>query len=280
MTKWKAAKLTDKIMDTQSSQLSRGAPLENNTYTPGFCFTSPQFSVTNHRCFHRRKVSPVAPEMKMPIDFYQLPGSAPCRAVALTAAAVGVEMNFKEVALMKGDHLKPEFLKMNPQHTIPTIDDNGFYLWESRAIMGYLADQYGKNDTLYPKDPKKRAIVNQKLYFDACTLYKAFADCYYPIFFAKEAKNPAKVSSVDAALTFLDKFLEGQDYVAGKSMTLADLSIVATVSTIEIVGHDIKAHKNIARWYAKIKSEAPKYEEYNGAGVKVFKALIDEMMKK
>ncbi|XP_017795363.1 PREDICTED: glutathione S-transferase 1-like [Habropoda laboriosa] len=218
--------------------------------------------------------------IKMPIDFYQLPGSAPCRAVALAAAAIGVEMNLKEVVLMNGEHLKPEYLKMNPQHTIPTIDDNGFYLWESRAIMTYLADQYGKNDSLYPKDPKKRALVNSKLYFDACTLYKAFADCYYPIFFAKEPKNPAKVSSLDAALSFLDKFLEGRDYVAGKNMTLADLSIVSTVSTVEVVGHDIKAHKNIARWYAKIKSEAPKYDQINKAGVEAFKAFIDEMMKK
>lgn len=48
----------------------------------------------------------------MPIDFYQLPGSAPCRAVALAAAALGIEMNFKEVALMNGDNLKPEYLKV------------------------------------------------------------------------------------------------------------------------------------------------------------------------
>lgn len=44
--------------------------------------------------------------------------------------------------------------------------------------MTYLVEQYGKDDSLYPKDPKKRAIVNQRLYFDACTLYKALADYY------------------------------------------------------------------------------------------------------
>lgn len=44
--------------------------------------------------------------------------------------------------------------------------------------MAYLADQYGEDDTLYPKDPKKRAAVNQRLYFDACTLYKAISDYY------------------------------------------------------------------------------------------------------
>lgn len=54
----------------------------------------------------------IVTEIKMPIDFYQLPGSAPCRAVALTAAALGIEMNFKEVNLMNGDNLKPEYLKV------------------------------------------------------------------------------------------------------------------------------------------------------------------------
>ncbi|KMQ84643.1 glutathione s-transferase, partial [Lasius niger] len=105
----------------------------------------------------------------MPIDLYQLPASAPCRAVRLTAAAVGVDLNLKPLDLTAGEHLKPEFLKMNPQHTIPTLDDNGFYLWESRAIMTYLANRYGKDDSLYPKDPKKRAVVDQRLYFDLGT---------------------------------------------------------------------------------------------------------------
>lgn len=69
-------------------------------------------------------------------------------------------------------------LQLNPQHTIPTIDDNGFSLWESRAIMTYFVNQYGKDDTLYPKDPKKRALVDQRLYFDIGTLYARFGDLY------------------------------------------------------------------------------------------------------
>lgn len=70
---------------------------------------------------------------------------------------------------------------MNPQHCIPTLNDNGFVLWESRAIMQYLQNQYGKDDSLYPKDPKKRAIVDQRLYFDLGTLYARFADYYVSI---------------------------------------------------------------------------------------------------
>ncbi|XP_015436974.1 PREDICTED: glutathione S-transferase 1-1-like [Dufourea novaeangliae] len=216
----------------------------------------------------------------MPIDFYHIPGSAPCHAVALTAAAVGVSLNAKPVDLRNGEQMKPEFLKMNPQHTVPTINDNGFILWESRPIMAYLVEQYGKNDSLYPKDPKKRAMVNLRLFFDACTLYKAFGDCYYPTIFAKAPMDQTKYEAVNTALSLLDKFLETDEYVAGKNMTIADLTLTVTVSVIEVVDHDFSEFKNISRWFAKMKVAAPKYEECNNVGLKAFKAAVDELKKK
>lgn len=48
----------------------------------------------------------------MPVDFFYVPGSAPCRSVWLTAKAVGVELNLVETQLAKGEHMKPEFLKV------------------------------------------------------------------------------------------------------------------------------------------------------------------------
>ncbi|KAF3421802.1 hypothetical protein E2986_11895 [Frieseomelitta varia] len=230
--------------------------------------------------------SHVVTEIKMPIISYETTGSPPCRLVRLAAAALGVTLNLKKISFENLEHLTPEYLKMNPQHMVPTIDDDGFIMCErniihvfiSRAIITYLANQYGKDDSLYPKDPKKRALVDQRLYFDACTLYKAFIDYYYPIFIYKAPRDPTKYVAIGTALSFLEKFLEGQDYVAGKTMTLADLAIVVTVSTLEVSSYDLSKYKNVIRWFARIKSEAPKYED-NDVGAKVLKQWSEGVMK-
>lgn len=215
----------------------------------------------------------------MPIDFYHVPGSAPCRAVGLAAAALGIELNRKLVDLMNGAQHKPEFLKINPQHTVPAIDDNGFYLWESRPIMLYLAEQYAPDSKLYPKDPKARAVINQRLFFDVANLYNAFMDYYHTQFFLNQSPDPQKLAKLKTAVGFVETFLKDRSYVAGDNLTLADLSLVTTVSNLDVVGFDLKEYQNVSRWYAQIKKEAPQYDEIDGAGAKAFKAFVDMLAK-
>ncbi|KAH8310312.1 hypothetical protein KR044_000674, partial [Drosophila immigrans] len=209
------------------------------------------------------------------MDFYYAPPSAPCRAVMMAAKALGIELNKKTLNLMEGEHLKPEFVKINPQHTVPTLVDNGFALWESRAILVYLAQKYGKDDSLYPKDLKKQAVVNQRLYFDSGVLMKAFADYYYVQIRLKQPADPEQFKKVEAAFGFLNTFLEGQLYVAGDKLTIADISLLASVSTFEAVDFKISDYPNVAKWYANAQKVVPGWAE-NWENLQLAKALFNQ----
>ncbi|XP_017855534.1 PREDICTED: LOW QUALITY PROTEIN: glutathione S-transferase 1-1-like [Drosophila arizonae] len=137
------------------------------------------------------------------MDFYYLPASAPCRAVLMVARAVGVELNKKLLNTLAGEQLTPEFVKINPQHTIPTLVDNGFSIWESQT------------------------------------------------------------------------FLEGQKFVAGDTLTVADFSIVATVSTFVAADFDIAKYPNVARWYEAVQKVIPGWDE----GLDAMKEWIAEKRK-
>ncbi|XP_034127072.1 glutathione S-transferase D1-like isoform X3 [Drosophila guanche] len=143
------------------------------------------------------------------LDLYYMPSPGASRAVIMTAKAVGVDLNKKVVDVMAREHLKPEFIKINPQHTIPTLVDNGFVLWESRAILIYLVEKYGKDDSLYPKDPQQKAVVNQRLFFDLGTLCQSYVCYYYPQLFddVKKPADPEAFKKIDAAFGQLNTLL-------------------------------------------------------------------------
>ncbi|EDW14665.1 glutathione S-transferase 1-1 [Drosophila mojavensis] len=212
------------------------------------------------------------------MDFYYSPGSAPCRSVLMTAAALGIKLNKKLLNTGEKEQLKPEFIKLNPQHTIPTLVDNGFAIWESRAILIYLVEKYGKDDSLYPKDPQQKALVNQRLYFDMGVLYQAFADYYYPQFRFNKPADPEIFKKVEAAFAFLNTFLEGEQYVAGSRLTIADISILSSVSTIVTVGFPLANYPNVANWYERVQKETPGWAE-NVEGLEKLKERIAGIRK-
>lgn len=76
------------------------------------------------------------------------------------------------IDLYSKEQLKEEFIKINARHTLPTLDDDGFILTESRAIAIYLAEKYfPAGHSLFPKDVKERARIHELLQFDSSTLY-------------------------------------------------------------------------------------------------------------
>ncbi|XP_015436976.1 PREDICTED: glutathione S-transferase 1-1-like [Dufourea novaeangliae] len=209
----------------------------------------------------------------MPIDFYYFPASPPCRSVILLSKAIGVHLNLKTINPLKGEQMKPAFLKINPQHTIPTVDDNGFILCESRSIMGYLVSKYAKNDSLYPKDTKKRGMVDQRLYFDHGILYENMDKCYFPvIFYGRDFINEDDVQAMEKSCELLNTFLEDSEFVAGDTLTIADLAISTTICVLQCFGFDIGRYDNIAAWYNRCKELLDKFgfEEVHAEGTKMF----------
>lgn len=66
-----------------------------------------------------------------------------------------------------------EYLKINPQHTVPTLVDDGKAIWDSNAIISYLVGKYASDDSLYPKDLYQRALVEQRLFFNCSVVFSA-----------------------------------------------------------------------------------------------------------
>lgn len=201
--------------------------------------------------------------------------SAPCRSILMLAEALKLNLNLKPLDLMKGEHLTPEFLKINPQHMIPTLVDNDFSIWESRAILVYLVEKFGRiDDPLYAKDPKTKAVINQRLYFDMGTLFKSFVDYYFASFYGKE-QTPEGLTKFQDSLELLNTFLENSSFVAGtQTLTIADLALYASVSTFEVFDVDLKPYPRVKKWLEMMHQDAPG-RELNAEGVQKMKEAVE-----
>ncbi|XP_049278256.1 glutathione S-transferase 1-like [Anopheles funestus] len=210
------------------------------------------------------------------MDFYYHPASPYCRSVMLVAKALKLNLNMLYIDIMKDEQLRPSFSALNPFHCVPTLVDNDLTLWESRAILVYLVDKYGRtNSRLYPKDAQTRALINQRLFFDHGTLSTRLEDYYYPLYFEGAPAGGEKLEKLEEALSLLNGFLTTNPYAAGPNMTLADYSLVATVSSLEVVQYDLSKYPAIAAWYEACKATIVDYQEINEAGLQQYRQYFE-----
>jgi glutathione S-transferase len=97
----------------------------------------------------------------MALDFYHGHGSPYSWRVWLALELKQAPYNLKILSFQNEDTKKPEFVAINPRHTVPTIVDDGFALWESMAILEYLDERFGTGAKLYPGDLKARARIRR-----------------------------------------------------------------------------------------------------------------------
>lgn len=158
--------------------------------------------------------------------------------------------------------------QMNPQHTIPVLDDNGVIVVDSHAICAYLSEKYGETDRLYPKDLEKRALVDARLHFDSSNLFARLRFLYEPVLFMKSTElADDRIQLLQTSWDILERFLENSLYVCGDEMTIADFSLVSTAaSATEIVPLEREKHLKIIEWMERM-SQLSYYDELNGEGI-------------
>ncbi|KFB53524.1 AGAP004173-PA-like protein [Anopheles sinensis] len=187
--------------------------------------------------------------------------SPPCQNVLLVAKKLGVTLNIKETNVE--DPVEVAALtKINPQHTIPTFVDEGHVIWESYAIAIYLVEKYGKDDALYPKDPKIRSVVNQRLFFDIGTLYKSILANIDAVLEGKQPSEELK-EKLKKALDLTEKFVTERAFVAADHLTIADIFVLGSVTALGWLKYGLEAYPGIRSWVAKVTAEFPDYAEFH-----------------
>eukprot|EP00096_Caligus_rogercresseyi_P012743 TRINITY_DN543_c0_g1_i1.p1 TRINITY_DN543_c0_g1~~TRINITY_DN543_c0_g1_i1.p1 ORF type:complete len:218 (-),score=57.88 TRINITY_DN543_c0_g1_i1:67-720(-) len=209
----------------------------------------------------------------MAVQLYGMDLSAPYRITLMTAEAAGLAYETNDVDLMKGDNMKPEFMELNPQHTIPVMKHDDFVMNESRAIASYLASEFDESGKLYPSScSKTTARIHQRMYFDMGVLNKAFGECVYPKMFRGSEPKPEAFDKLKEVLGWANDMLKETGFAAGtENMTIADICWVATYSSIKESGIlELEEYSELEEWFSKCTALIPNYEKANGNGAKAF----------
>ena len=196
--------------------------------------------------------------------------SAPAIKVRLTASFLGVKHKWQPVNLREGEQKQEWFLKINPVGKIPAIDDDGFYLFESNAICKYLCDKH--NSSLFPKDVKKRAGVEQWIDYACFHIGANFMPVVYNRLFAPLRGMPVNEKAITDGEGFLkqyfpiiEKQLTQHKYIVGGEMSLADIILLALLEPAEKAKFDLSVYPKLSAWRADLKKQSfytSCYKEY------------------
>ncbi|XP_065369946.1 glutathione S-transferase 1-like [Calliphora vicina] len=209
------------------------------------------------------------------ITLYGFEPSPPVRACLLTLKALQLPFKYVHIDLMAGGQMSEDFLKKNPQHTVPTLEDGGHFISDSHAIITYLVSKYAKDDSLYPKDFLKRALVDQRLHFEGGVAYYSLYNISAPLWRRNENQVPReKIDAIVETYNFLEIFLKDSPYMAGNHLTIADFSIVAIVTSLQpVLEIDTSKYPKLMAWLNRMET-LPYYHEANGVGAQQYSQLI------
>ena len=205
---------------------------------------------------------------------YHHPLSSNARRAVLAAVHLHAPVDLVLVDLAHGEQRAPGFLQLNPNHRVPVLDDDGFVLWESHAIMQYLADKT-PGQTLYPTGLRERSDVNRWLFWCAAHLMPAIGMLNWE----NNIKGLLGLGSPDATIVargeelmrehggVLDAHLATREWISGDALTLADYAIAAPLADSARAKLPVDGLNHIQRWFAEVRAqEAWRATEPQAAG--------------
>ncbi|HTT49740.1 MAG TPA: glutathione S-transferase family protein [Pseudolabrys sp.] len=181
---------------------------------------------------------------------------------------LGLDYERIDIGMEFGGNRTPEYLALNPNGLVPTMQDGDFVLWESNSIVRYLANRYGAG-TIEPSDAKLRALANQWMDWQL----SVFLPAHEPLFFGMVRTPPekrdyaaiaqSKMKTIAAAKIF-DAELSRHVFIAGDAFSMGDIPMGIRIYRFRQLVPERPPLPNIERWYAMIERR-PAFHEHVGS---------------
>ncbi len=180
------------------------------------------------------------------------------RKTCAVAKYLNIPAEYVRVDLGKGEHRTPEFRAINPNGKVPALRDGETTLWESNAIMCYLARKAGSD--LWPGDDDRLIDIVRWLSWDALHFTRHGGNLYFEYIikrkFALGEPDPAAVAEASKYFrqyaAVLDAHLRGRKYLVGDGLTVADFAVAATLPYAEDAKLPIAEFPEILRWHQRM----------------------------
>ncbi|XP_050227951.1 glutathione S-transferase T1-like [Mercurialis annua] len=212
--------------------------------------------------------------------------SQPSRAVLIFCKVNGIDFEEIRIDIAKRHHLSPEFKEINPMRKLPAIVDGRFKLFESHAILIYLAHVFpGVPDHWYPADVFKRAKIHSVLDWHHSNLRRGAAAYVMNTVLAPALGlplNPPAAAEAEkilsASLSMIESFWlkgSGRFLLGGNLPSIADLSLVCEITQLEVLDEEdrnriLGPHKKVGQWIEDTKKVTrPHFDEVHKV---IFKA--------
>ena len=193
--------------------------------------------------------------MTSPIKLYRTPKSGHCHRAELMLALLELPYETIDLDMANGAHKAPEFLRISPFGLVPAIDDSGYTLADSNAILTYLAQTYAAGSNWIPADPKEAAEVQRWLTIAADNIYSGPCAARLVKLFGTSHDHAAAVAKAHDLFRLMDAHLEGREWLATDNITIADVAGYSYIAHAPEGGVDLAPYSNIRAWLERIEAQ-------------------------